>query len=130
MSPTAIVAEKYKVKDLSLAEWGRGRKSSSQKMKCPVSWPCVNNTSASKTSCRGANRRVSAYDHPDCGVDRNSHRAGRGSTLGLLQYLLDPGSGRGRDRTCGYSRIRLEGRDWRKSTGGVPVKPCSSTSRS
>ena len=62
-------------------------------------------------AARGAHLRLVAHDHPDRRADRDPRGAGRRRSLGLLQYLFDPGPRRSRGRRRRHAGIRRQGRD-------------------
>lgn len=95
MSSTAVVAEKYKIKDLSLADWGRQEIILAEK-EMPGLMALREKIWQRKTFERSSHRRVSPYDHSNGRVDRNSSGAGSGSALGILQHIFNTGPcGRG-----------------------------------
>ena len=49
----------------------------------------------------------------------------RGCALGELQYFLDPGPRRGRDRESGCAGLRVERRDRWRNIGGAPTRRIS-----
>ena len=116
--------EPYKVRDLSLAEFGRKEiRLAEQEM------PGLMALRARYKGKAAARRRPHhgqpAHDHPDGGAHRDARRSRRRRALGVVQHLLDPGSRRGRGRgrppesggtvanPQGHPGLRLEGRDAR-----------------
>ena len=87
---------------------------------------------------RRPHHRLAAHDRPDRGADRDADRPRRPRALGQLQHLLHPGPRGGRGgrrprrhggRPQGRARVRLEGRDASRSTGGAPSRPCCGPAR-
>ena len=103
-TPAAKGALEYKVKDLSLAEWGRKEiRLAEQEM--PGLMAVREEWAGQEAPRRPAHHRQPAHDHPDRGPDRDPEGAGRRSALVLLQHLLDPGprGGGGRGRPEGHA---------------------------
>ena len=92
----------FKVRDLSLAEWGR-----KEIMLAEQEMPglmAVREEYAQAAAAEGAeDRRLAAHDDPDGGADRDAGGAGRGGALVLVQHLQHAGPRRrgGRGRPAG-----------------------------
>ena len=98
----------FKVKDLSLAEWGR-KEISMAETEMPGLMAIREEFGKSQASEGRPHRRMPAHDHSDRRADRDTGRSRRDCPLVVLQHLLDPGScGRGRRRGR-HAGIRLEG---------------------
>ena len=125
--------EPYKVKDLSLAEFGRKEmRLAEQEMPGLM---------ALRERYKGKNPLAGAQDHGQPAHDDSDRRAHRDAdrprrrrALGLVQHLLDPGSRRrgGRRRPSrdgrhggepqGHAGLRVEGRDARGVPGGARAR--------
>ena len=81
----------YAVKDISLAEFGR-KELDIAETEMPGLMAIREEYGKSQPLKGRPHRRLFAHDYSDCRVDRNTHSAGCRSTLGILQYLLNPGS--------------------------------------
>ena len=87
----------YKVKDISLAEWGR-KEISMAEDEMPGLMAIRAEYGASKPLDRRAHRRLPAHDHPDRGADPDAGAARRHRALVVVQHLLHPGPCRRRRR--------------------------------
>ena len=108
--------EPFKVKDLSLAEFGRKEiRLAEQEM------PGLMALRARYQGKQPARRREDhgqpAHDDSDRGPDRDARRARRRRALGVVQHLLDPGSRRRRGRR----RPSRDRRHRRRIRSGTPV---------
>ena len=74
---------------------------------------------------RRPHRGFAAHDHPDGRADRDAEDARRGTALGFLQHLLDPGPCRGRDRGRRHPGVRAPRA--RRSTSTGTTRTGSST---
>ena len=92
-TPTRSVSEgsssrlPYKVRDLSLAEWGR-KEIMLAENEMPGLMALREEVRPDQAADRRPHRRLPAHDDPDGRADRNAHRARRRSHLEQLQYLL------------------------------------------
>ena len=119
--------EPFKVKDLSLAEFGRKEmRLAEQEMPGLMA---LRERYKGKNPLAGArDHGQPAHDDSDRRAHRDAGRARRRRALGLVQHLLDPGSRRRRRRRRpsrnrrhgrepeGHAGLRLEGRDARGGT--------------
>ena len=103
----ATTSQDFKVKDLSLAEWGR-KEISIAEDEMPGLMAIRAEYRPVQAAEGRAHRRLSAHDHPDRRADRDPHRPGRQGPLVVLQHLLDPGSRRRRHRRRRHPGVRLE----------------------
>ena len=114
--PVAIQTPDYKVKDISLAEWGR-KEIAIAETEMPGLMALREEYGGQAAAQGRPHRRLPAHDDPDGGPDRDAGSAGRGDPLVVLQYLLDAGPRRGSHRCVGRPGVCLEGRN----RGGILV---------
>ena len=95
--PDHAMPTDYKVKDFSLAGWGR-KEISMAEDEMPGLMAIRAEYGAEPAAEGRPHRRLPAHDHPDRRADRDADRAGRHGPLVVLQHLLDPGPCRRRRR--------------------------------
>ena len=95
--PDVTIAQDYKVKDISLAEWGR-KEIAMAEDEMPGLMAMRAEYGASQAAEGRPHRRLPAHDDPDRGADRDAARPRRHGALVVLQHLLDPGPRRRGDR--------------------------------
>ena len=100
----------YKVKDMSLAEWGR-KEIDIAETEMPGLMALRDEFGKAQAAEGRPHRRLPAHDHPDRGADRDADGARRRRALVVLQHLLDPGPGGRSDRRRRHPGVRLEGRE-------------------
>ncbi len=92
----------FKVRDLTLARWGRLEIDLAE-VEMPGLMSLREEYRARAAAEGSTHHRFPAHDHPDCRTDRDTGCSRRRGPLGLLQHLLNPGSGRsGRRRRQGW----------------------------
>ena len=112
----------YKVKDMSLAEWGR-KEIDIAETEMPGLMALRAEFGKSKP-LNGA--RIAGCLHmtiQTAVLIETLIASGCRSALVVLQHLLDPGPGRRRHRRRRHPGVRLEGHDARKSSGGASSRP-------
>ena len=111
-----MATEDYKVKDISLAEWGR-KEIAMAEDEMPGLMATREEYGASQAAEGRAHRRLPAHDGADRGADRDAAGARRHGALVVVQHLLHPGPCRGGGGGGGRAGVRLEGHE----RGGVLV---------
>jgi len=107
MNATAKKFTDYKVADMSLAAWGR-KELTIAEIEMPGLMAIRKEFSATQP-LRGARITGSLHMTIQTGVDRDADCIGRGSALGIVQHLFDPGSCRRRHGLNRRAGVRLQG---------------------
>ena len=102
----ATTTQDFKVKDLSLAEWGRKEINMAEDEMPGLM--AIRRSTAHQAAAGRPHRRLSAHDHPDRRADRDPHGTGCHGPLVVLQHILDTGSRRRRNCGCRHPGVRLE----------------------
>ena len=103
-------AQDYKVKDISLADWGR-KEIAMAEDEMPGLMALREEFGDQQAAEGRAHRRLPAHDHPDRGADRDPAGARRHRALVVVQHLLHPGPCRRRHRRRRHAGVRLEGHE-------------------
>ena len=90
-----MATQDYKVKDISLAEWGR-KEIAMAEDEMPGLMAIREEYGAVQAAEGRPHRRLPAHDDADRGADRDAAGAGRHGALVVLQHLLHPGPRRRR----------------------------------
>ena len=97
---------------MTLADWGR-KEIAIAEAEMPGLMAIREEYRPEPTAEGRAHHRLAAHDHPDRGADRDPEGPGRRGALGLLQYLLHPGSCRCCHCCRGTPVFAVKGERWR-----------------